>query len=281
MIQKTKKIKNFKKLNCGPKTDLSYSCYSRKHLTTLKYRWNKTYLNKKIYDNKSYNIWRTLKKHMKSICADERCWLKQPFISNNLDRSLKQHTFAPDSPKTWEKNPNTWLNSNDIINIMKQYEHQYPNFEFLGPSPIDFDKKLGKTCVWSSLCRINIKNLLKNGKNQIGIVLNTDPHYSSGEHWICIYINLDKQYIYYFDSNADEMPIQVKTFCDRVIAQAKELNIILTQYINNTKHQMSNTECGMYVLYIIIYLLKTNRLPHFIKRIPDKKMTNLRKKLFN
>ena len=37
------------------------------------------------------------------------------------------------------KNKNTWLNSLDISRVMKQYEDNYKNFRFLGPSPIDFN----------------------------------------------------------------------------------------------------------------------------------------------
>ena len=48
-----------------------------------------------------------------------------------------------------------------------------------------------------------------------------------------------------------------------------------------TEHQKSDTECGMYVLYIIITLLTTNSLPYFTERVPDKEMEKLRKILFN
>jgi hypothetical protein len=279
---RNKTKKKFKNLNCSPTKKLSYTCYSPSSLLKLKKEWNKDNPHKKIYTNDTYQIWKSLKKYLSTTCSNERCWLKQNFISDNLDNSLKQYTFAPNAPLTWKKNPNEWLNSNDIINVMKQYEKKYPNFKFIGPSPIDFDKKkMFGQCVWNDLCNFSIKNLLNKGINKIGIVLNTDPHYLGGSHWICIFINLNKNFIYYFDSNADKTPRQVRKFLDKVTNQAKQLNIHLKEYINMTEHQKSDTECGMYVLYIIITLLTTNSLPYFTERIPDKEMEKLRKILFN
>ena len=279
---KNKTHKNFKHLNCSPTKKLSFTCYSPTNLLKLKREWNKKYPDKKIYTNNTYNIWKTLKDHMNSNCSNERCWLKQNFMADNLDTSLTKYTFAPSAPPTWKKNPNEWLNSNDIINVMKQYEKKYRNFKFIGPSPIDFDKKkMFGQCVWNELCNFNLKNLLHNGITKIGIILNTDPHYLSGAHWICIFINVDKNYIYYFDSNADRTPRQVRTFLNRVTKQAKQLNINLKEYINKTEHQKGDTECGMYVLFIITTLLKSNSLPYFNKRISDKEMEKLRKIFFN
>ena len=61
-----------------------------------------------------------------------------------------------------ERKAITWLNSTDIENIMQQYEDAYPNFEFIGPSPIDFDKVLmNNKCVWDELCKLNSKIRLK------------------------------------------------------------------------------------------------------------------------
>jgi hypothetical protein len=279
---KKKREKPFKKLNCSPNKKLSYTCYSPNSLLKLKQEWNKDNPDKKIYTNNTYEIWEHLKDNMNKNCNNEKCWLKQDFISDNLDNSLTKYTFAPNAPPTWKKNPNEWLNSNDLINVMKQYEKTYTNFKFIGPSPIDFNKKkMFGQCVWNDLCNFNLKNLLHKGITKIGIILNTDPHYLSGSHWICIFINMEKDYIYYFDSNADRTPRQVRKFLNKVSNQAKRLNINIKEYINTTEHQKGNTECGMYVLYIIITLLTTNIEPYFSKRISDKQVEKLRKIFFN
>lgn len=277
-----KSNKKFKKLNCSPSKKLDFTCYSPKSLIKLKEEWNKNNKNKQIYSNDPFTIWSALKNNLEKTCNNERCWLMQNFISNNLDKNLLKYTFAPKAPATWKQNPNEWLNSLDITNVMQQYEKQYPNFKFIGPSPIDFDKKkMFGQCVWNDLCHFSLNNYLNKNITKIGIILNTDPHYLSGAHWICIFINLNKKFIYYFDSNADTTPKQVKVFINKVKKQAKNLGINLQEYINKTEHQKSDTECGMYVLYIIIQLIKSNSNPNFSDRIPDKEMEKLRKIFFN
>lgn len=278
-----KQTKKFKKLNCSPNARLSYSCYTPELLSRLKTEWNATHLTKKIKSNEPYKIWDKLKNNLLDKCDTEQCWLQQRFMLNKTDSRFNQHTFAPKAPDTWKKNPNEWLNSNDLTKVMRQYEYVYPNFRFIGPSPIDFDKKkLFGQCVWNSLCSFNLTSYIKKGVTKIGIIFNTDPHYLSGAHWICLFINLDKKFIYYFDSNADDTPKEIRKLINRIKSQVKANGISLKEYTNYTEHQKNDTECGMYVLYIILVLLTTNHLPKiFKKRIPDKEMEKLRKVFFN
>ena len=81
---------------------------------------------------------------------------------------------------------------------MKQYEKKYPKFDFIGPSPIDYDKHLAYgECVWEELCEFSLKKSLSEGKTQIGIIFNLDKHNEDGSHWIAMYINADKKHIYF------------------------------------------------------------------------------------
>jgi len=274
--------KTIKKLNCSPNKKLDFTCYSPKSLIKLRNKWNLENKDKQIKSNDLYIIWNTLNKYLQDTCSNEHCWLSKEFISNDLDSTLSKNTFAPFAPPTWKKNPNEWLSSVDINKVMHQYENKYKNFKFIGPSPIDFDKK--KTfsqCVWNDLCHFSIKKYKDEGINKIGIIFNTDPHHLSGSHWICLFINLENKFIYYFDSNADTIPKEVNKLIRKIKRQAKSLNIDLKEIINKTTHQRSNTECGMYVLYIIISLLKNKECPNFTDRIPDKEMEKLRKIFFN
>ena len=150
--------KKFKKLNCSPNKKLQYTCYSPSSLIKLKNEWNKDFPNKKIYSNDPYKIWIQLKQSLDEKCHDEKCWLSQSFISDNLDKNLSHNTFAPNAPPTWKKNPNEWLSSIDLNNVMHQYENKYKNFKFIGPSPIDFDKKRPKRLYQKT------KQILKNYK---------------------------------------------------------------------------------------------------------------------
>jgi hypothetical protein len=68
---------------------------------------------------------------------------------------------------------------------------------------------------------------------------------------------------------------------NKVKKQGKELGLSFKKIINNKRHQYTDGECGMYCLYFIISLIKTNNINKFNKRIHDDKMIKLRKHYFN
>ena len=278
----------FTQSQCAPKKDKEmqkFSCYTKTTLLKMRDLWNKRHLDSAIKSSDPKEIWEQLKNKMAAACHSEACWLKQQFMENNLDDELTNFTFAPKSPSAWKTNHNTWLNSTDIEEVMKQYEHAYPCFRFIGPTPIDFDKHTYKNkCVWDDLCHFELSKFIKDGISKIGIIFNTDPHDKSGAHWISLFINLKQKYIFFFDSNGTEIPKQIKVFADRVIEQAKNLNINLTFDENAPKtHQEGNTECGMYSLYLIITLLNDTHPYAFFKKtkITDKAVENLRDRYYN
>ena len=289
------KKKHFKPVNCAPSPDnkhvKKYSCYTTDALRKLRDLWNARHSDAKITTEHPHEIWRQLKQQLQFTCGTETCWLKQQFVAG-LDKKTLAYTFAPTSPKSWNKNPNEWLSSVEINNVMKQYEHSYPCFQFIGPSPIDFDTHLvDGTCVWEDLCEFSLEKRRRKKKTKFGIIFNTDPHDKGGSHWISLFINLRKKFIFYFDSNGKPPPKEVKVLIDRVQEQAKALDGLALTYIENSVvHQHGNTECGMYSLYMVISLLMEDvKAPHhsyndFIvkeKRIQDKDMETLRHKLFN
>lgn len=282
------KINSFKKAQCAPKPKdelNNYSCYSEKDLIKMKDLWNARHRDMEITDIEPRDIWNALKNKMENACHTEACWLKQKFMDNNLDNELMTYTFAPKSPDKWKENHNTWLNSTDIEKVMKQYEHTYKCFRFIGPTPIDFDTHIyDDKCVWEELCNFNLAKHMRDGINKFGIIFNTDPHTKGGAHWISLFINLKKKFIFFFDSNGMEMPKQIKVFCDRVMKQAEELNIKLKLDENAPFiHQEGNTECGMYSLYFIISLLRDTHNYSFFKntKISDEAMEKMRDKYFN
>lgn len=284
--QKLKSEKNDNRPNCSyRKKPLGFTCYSEESLHKLKKYWNLKHPDVEIKSNDNRVIWKELKKNLGHVCKQERCWLNQQFIKENLGKELLQYTFAPDAPASWDRDPNTWLNSLDIDNVMRQYEKIYPNFEFIGPSPIDFDKKqeYGE-CVWGELCHFNLKKKISEGIDKIGIVFNTDPHDEPGEHWVAMFIDIKKKFIFYFNSTGEKVIDEIKVFADRVIKQAKNMGINMKFIQNHPKeHQKTQTECGIYVLYMIIELLKDNKTPEYFQKenIPDSKMEKLRQVYFN
>ena len=272
--------------NCAhKKKPLGFTCYSEQSIHKLKPYWNARHPDAAITTNDNRKIWQQLKKHLGKVCKQERCWLNQRFVKEKLDKELLQYTFAPDAPESWNKDPNTWLNSLDIDNVMRQYEKEYPNFEFIGPSPIDFDKRqeYGE-CVWGELCHFNLGKKLQQGIRKIGIVFNTDPHDEPGEHWVAVFIDVDKKFVFYFNSTGEPVIPEIKVFIDRVIEQAEKKRIKMRFIQNHPKeHQKTQTECGIYVLYMIIELLKGSKDPEYFQTetVPDEDMMDLRKIYFN
>ena len=284
-----KRAKTMKRAKCsaaaGDENGKAYSCYSDEALFKMKSLWNSRHPDAIIDSNNPRQIWAALKDSMRDVCDIETCWLRQKFMSHKLDKELVSYTFAPNAPSSWKHNPTEWLTSVDIERVMKQFENKYKCFDFIGPSPIDFDKHmLYGECVWEELCKFDLRNLIKKGKTKIGIIFNLDPHYLEGSHWISMFINVKKGYIFFFDSNGEPAPAQVKKLANRIIKQGKEIGLNLEFYQNHPKeHQKGNTECGMYSLYLIIQLLTgTHDYKFFMnERIPDKNMQALRKEYFN
>ena len=275
----------FIKLKCSPKIqENDFTCYSNESLMKLKSLWNARHPDVIISSNEPKEIWEALKGHLKNVCNKESCWLKQNFASTGVDKEMLNYTFAPKSPDDWKKNPNEWLNSIDIENVMKQYEKEFPFFDFIGAAPIDFDSpKMYGECVWEELCHFDLNISIRNGKKKVGFVFNTDPHYLSGSHWISMFVDLSRKFIFFFDSTGNPPPKEVKRLIKTITQQAKAAGIEL-RYIQNSKHhQKKPTECGMYALFMIINLLRDVMKPEdFIVDIfPDEEMEKFRHKYFN
>ena len=286
MVKITKKKQKFNKLNCAPskKNKLKFSCYDIKDIYFFKKLWNEYNPKNKILHDDVFIIWKKLKNNLSNLCSNERCWLKQKFFDKNKNKKLLKKLFSPKMPKVWLENINTWLSSNDIIILMKQYEKTYKNFKFIGPSPIDFDLKLTNGCVWDELCNLNLYDYYKKNINKIGIILNLDTHDKGGSHWVSNFIDLKNKFIFYFDSNGINIPKPVGILNKRLIKQfEKDTDIKLTHYINRLQHQYRDGTCGIYSLFVLIKLLTEKLTPNYImnNKIPDKLMQQLRFKYYN
>ena len=119
----------------------------------------------------------------------------------------------------------------------------------------------------------------------IGIIFNTDPHFKSGSHWIALFIDINKKFIYFFDSAGDKEPKEVNKLIKNIKKQGLELKqpIHFNTHKNHPfKHQQGNSECGMYCLFFIIKLLNNADKKIFhSKVITDKEMEKHRNIYFN
>jgi hypothetical protein len=273
------------KEKCSPNPDNNNknTCYSDSALTKMKKYWNARHPRDKLTTDDTVEIWKFFKNKMSSICHRESCWLRSKFMAGKLDNELLNYTFAPIAPSEWKSKPNEWLSSLDIEAVMRQYERFYKCFEFLGPSPIDYNfHKLYGECVWEELCNFNLSEQIKRNKNKIGIILNTDPHYKTGEHWISMFVNIKKKMIVYFDSNGNVPPKEVKELIKTVVDQGKQIGIDFKVMENTIEHQRTDSECGMYSLYFIIQMLKDKDVHYFLNnRIDDKEVFKMRNEYFN
>jgi hypothetical protein len=287
--KKRKTKKQFKKLSCSPKNKNKvnkFTCYSDEDLTKLKEMWNARHPDKPITTTNSKQIWQQLKDYYASLCNKESCWIRQMTKNTKMEKELLE-AFAPESPKEWTKNPNEWLSSIDILEVMNQYEKKYKCFDFLGPSPIDYDThKLRGECVWEELCHFDLEKQMKKGYNKFGVIFNLDPHYKGGSHWVSLFINVRKKTIFYFDSAGEPCPSQIKKFVTMVIDQGAKLpNPIKFHFDQNhpVEHQYGNTECGIYSIFFIIHMLEDKITGHYLKThvLKDEYMQKFRKVYFN
>ena len=266
-IKKKNNASKFIKLNCSPENKGNeFTCYTDDDLKQLKQMWYARHPDKPIQTNDSKKIWLMLKNYYRNICNKESCWIKQMTNGTKMEKELLD-SFAPKSPNEWKKNPNEWLSSIDILEVMNQYEKKYKCFEFIGPSPIDYDThKVNGDCVWEELCNFNLANQIKKNKTKIGIIFNTDPHYKGGSHWISLFINIKKESIFFFDSAGNKIPKQVMKFVNNIIEQGKHMHKKFTFDQNYpVEHQYGNTECGVYSLFFLIHMLEDKITSHYLK----------------
>ena len=280
--------KEFERLKCGPVQQHYFTCYDNDTLHKLRDGWNARHPDARVETNDPTEIWTALKQRFQGVCRNEACWLKQIAGTTSIAGDA---TFAPEAPKSWIRDPDEWLSSDEIENVMKQYEDKFPGFEFLGPSPSDYSApKLAGVCVWEELCNFSLKKYADSGTHQIGIIFNTDPHTEDGSHWVSLFINLannantNNNYIFFFDSTGDRPQKEIREFIKTVTHQGRSLGIRFKYHEHRKQHQKRNTECGMYALFMIVNLIEGTRTPEeFMRgdRIPDSHMLEFRNEYFN
>ena len=265
------------KARCHPrKSKKNKTCYEDNDIIYLRDEWNRKNPSKKIGSNKKETIYKKLREYQEQ-CKNELCWLK---MIDNFEKkqSMIKTNFATLQPKNWKKNEKEWLSNYDISHVLKQYEETHSDFAFIEPSPIDFDTKIGEKCVTEDICKMNLHEYLKKGKTKIAIPLNLDKHTGNGFHWVTLYVDLKKNFLYYFDSANNKIPNEVQELIKRLKEQIK------LKEMNNqsVQHQKGNTECGMYVLFFIVSMLEGKSPTYFNKKIiSDDEVFKFRQIYFN
>lgn len=266
------------------------TCFSIESLRKIADKWNESNPTMRIEyteTTKGRTLWNSINNAMNTECNSEVCWLKQPFLKNSpLIKQLKHH-FKPIMPEKWNTNPREWLNTLNIRDVMVQYETKHPEFEFIGPVPIDFDAKLGfGQCVVEELCKIDIGKIMEMGKTKLGIVFNLDKHNQSGSHWVALYGQLpagDKQTgeLYYWDSYGIRPEREIVDLMKKLQKQSKDMGRNMSIKMNNIRHQYKNSECGVYCIYFLTSLLEGKTFREIVTNIiNDDKMNAKRGEFF-
>ena len=231
-----------------------------------------------------------LEKALKLTKPGERTFLNALPLSESEKKDLASRRLRPAAPKEWESDPDMWLDSTNIADVMNQYEKTYPDFEFMGPFPIDFAAPdpytrggseaaaTQKKCLMDEICELRVSTAMANGTKSIGIVYNLDPHFKSGSHWVANYIDIPAHRCYYFDSYGMEPPPQIAKFMKWLTTQDPKMKL---EY-NARRLQYKNSECGVYCLYFIIRMLEGDSFTDITRRQPkDADMLDLRDWLFS
>tara|TARA_B110000259_G_C13943738_1_gene373834 strand:+ start:54 stop:917 length:864 start_codon:yes stop_codon:yes gene_type:complete len=284
-------------MSCSPKiSNKNYTCYTLKELKNIANNYNiynksNNKITKININLKKKELWEKLIEVNYNKCSNnEYCWLQRNYMKINKDYKKYIENFRPEKPYEWEKDPDKWLNTYNILNVMNQYEDKYNNFRFIGVFPIDFMTKINDKCVSTEMCSLNLEELKKNKITKLGFIFNLDKHYQSGSHWVSLFINLNKNNnnfgSYFYDSNGTSPPIEIKKFIKNFKIKLKNSHPNLIDGFkfnyNKKRHQFTNSECGMFSLYFLNQCLKNISFDKFVNdtNLNDKYVFKLRNKYF-
>jgi hypothetical protein len=216
--------------------------------------------------------------HLSDKCKNQKCWLKQKFINQLKESNQYELLYLVFRPDADSLDPHNWLNSNEIIKVMKQYEITYPKFFYLGTVPRDFYEHTP-----SGINTHNYQESLKNGKTNYGMVINLDKHHQSGSHWVALYFSFDNGQIFYFDSTKRKPDAEVVEYMNYIknIMEERGVKPIDINYNKYQQHQYKNTECGIYAINFIIRMLRGDKFGDICRTpIPDDEINKCRKVYF-
>jgi len=262
---------------CSPsavKNQKTFSCFNYEMLVLLARLYNDARSHDAdkiaipVRKNKK-QLWKALHDKMKPVCgSDETCWIKQDFVQYSPHAQVKsslEKRFKPKKPESWQNNPREWLNTYDILNVMKQYEESDASFHFVGVFPVDFAAKNSSSgyCIVQEMCQLNLQDVWNRGIRKVGVVFNLDRHDQSGSHWTSLFIGLDPKKknfgVFYYDSVASSPPHEIATFMKARKLELEELHVKhrhkVRYEVNRVRRQYKGTECGVFSILFQIMML--------------------------
>lgn len=201
-------------------------------------------------------------------------------VGSSGARQLVSKYFKPSGPS----NSTDSITNFNIMDCLKQWEVRSTefgsNFKDMKYQMMDF-KTTGK-----ELYDLDIGQLVKDGYDCFGVILNTDFSTGRGKHWVCVFGDMRQEpwTLEYFNSSGNPPTPQVIDWFEKMRIEThmkhnKNLNII---YANNIRLQYSKTECGMWCLVYILNRIRGRPFNRFeIEGISDDEMYRCRKFIFS
>jgi hypothetical protein len=268
---------------CNPNTLKSTrtTCLPQDMLEHLRRAWNERFPAHAIPADvrRKDELWAALRTRLRRQyeCASEYCAVEKLGAPAGA-----RAYFRPRKPESWEKAKSPedqWHDTMTLAEVMEQYEEANPDFEFIGPVPIDFDAKLPNSwgrCVVDELCSLDLVAQRRRGTKSIGIIFNLDPHDKPGSHWVCAFLDLVAGAAYYYDSYGYPPCPEIR----RLLRRCREQGCKQLQW-NDVRHQRKKSECGTYCMYMIIMLMKGHSFAELCnRRIDDDTMNAFRDVLY-
>lgn len=273
------------------KRKLSLKNFTRCNPGTTRKSKNKC-LPDNVYSEISKSLGQGTSSIFKSVgckLGEEHCLLDKAPLNEALKKQLRKQYLRPRRPKSWNEDPDMWLDNYNIMDVMKQYETAYPWFKFLGVFPIDFSAPdpykhnsdgSSSQCLYKETCSLSLKEEYVKGVRGIGMIFNLDPHFKSGSHWVALYINLKnikKPFVGYFDSYGYKTPSLIAR-----LMRSFKLQITTCELGSNARRfQYGDSECGMFSMYFLICMICGISFKDFCKdAVSDNFMLQLRQILF-
>ena len=229
-----------------------------------------------------------LKKIKKNTgCDSEQCVVKELGID---------YVLAPDGPT----DTSVWLYNHTIDEYCRRLEKINKDFAYGGVLIYNFTSHLN---IYKNGRIDNIIKRLEN-KKYFALILNTDCHGGSGQHWVSLIIkNIPSGWIYYFDSVGKPLRVNTISATNKNLSQEqrqshmlywvknlkcaikKKFGYNLPVMMNRIVHQRENdmANCGIYALLSVRLLCINEESPEiFNKRIGKKTIDLIREgKTFN
>lgn len=207
-------------------------------------------------------------------CDGDRCLTRAPDLPPDLRDRLGE-ALVPLAPREWLKNPTAWLSNFDIEAKVREIVRNKRQYLFLGVFPMDAEhKERGDEgrCVSQTLCEYHPVQARRKHP-RFAAVFNTDYHGLPGSHWVALMgfvRKSDPRYgLYYYDSTGKRPTGDVNELITRLSSELREEDGVDPPYLyNDTQHQSSNTECGMFCISFIDAMVNTRRtFPDMCKRM--------------